>query len=261
MGPFLLYISSLTRIVFGGSDRGLLSQTADRRKYSISATRMLRLMAATLVAVSFVIIQFINIPEVGSFAQISDGKAVVLAGSHPGIVIWDVVAILLFITLMLRNANSTIMGVPSRARRIASFAIDFWFSLLILSSIEALAPLALEAARTGHFVWHFQRAYTVGTDAAYALPGVLITMTLMIFYFAFPLTRGEQTVGCFIVRIKTTPPFGDSGRFTFRAALRRTFYEFRGLASIISRDWKRDTSGRTWYDIETNCTVVLIADD
>jgi RDD family len=162
---------------------------------------------------------------------------------------------------MVRNTNSTVIGIPSRGRRIGSFMIDFWFSLLTLSGIGALAPLGLEATRTGHFVWHFQRVYTVGTDGVFELPSVLIFMTLMVLYFVFPLTRGKQTVGCFIMRLKTTPPFGDGGRFTFRAALSRTIYEFRGLTSVISRDWKRDSEGRTWYDIETNCTVVLIGDD
>lgn len=239
----------------------MFSQTADRRKHSTAATRLLRLTAVTLLALSFVILHSIKIPEVGSFAHVADGKAVVSAGSHPAIIVWDAIAIMLFVILMVRNTNPTVIGIPTRRRRIASFMIDSWFSLLTLSGIGALVPLALEAARTGHFVWHFERPYAISTDGVFELPSVLIFMTLMLLYFVFPLTRGKQTVGCFIMRLKTTPPFGDGGRFTFRAALNRTFYEFRGLTSVISRDWKRDSEGRTWYDIETNCTVVLIGDD
>jgi hypothetical protein len=239
----------------------LISQSADPRRHSTVATKLLRLTAAILVALSFVILHVFRIREVGTFAQVSDGKAVVSVGSHPAIIVWDAVAMLLFVILMLRNTNSTVIGIPSRGRRVASFMIDFWFSLLTLSGIGALASLALEAARTGRFVWHFQRPDAVGTDTVLGFLNVLVFLTLVVLYFAFPLTRGKQTVGCFIMRIKTTPPFGDAGRFTFRAALRRTFYEFRGLTSVLSRDWKRDSDGRTWFDVATNCTVVLIDDD
>ena len=243
------------------SDTRLISQPADPRKHSTAATKLLRLTAVVLVGLSFVILHIFKIREVGTFAQVSDGKAVVSVGSHPAIIVWDAVAMLLFLTLMLRNTNSTVIGIPSRGRRIASFMIDFWFSLLTLSGIGALVSLTLEAARTGRFVWHFQRPDAVGTDIVLGFLNVWIFLTLMVLYFVFPLTRGRQTVGCFIMRVKTTPPFGDGGRFTFWAALRRTFYEFRGLTSVLSRDWKRDIDGRTWYDIETNCTVVLVEDD
>lgn len=243
------------------SDTRLISQPADPRKHSTVATKLLRLTAAVLVGLSFVILDIFKIREVGTFARVSDGKAVVSVGSHPAIVVWDALATLLFVTLMLRKSNSSVVGIPSRGRRIASFMIDFWFSLLALSGIGALVPLALEAARTGRFVWHFQRPDTVGTDTVFGFLSVWIFLTLMVLYFVFPLTRGRQTVGCFIMRLKTTPPHGDGGRFTLRAALRRTFYEFRGLTSVLSRAWKRDIDGRTWYDIETDCTVVLIEDD
>jgi hypothetical protein len=87
-------------------------------------------------------------------------------------------------------------------------------------------------------------------------------LALMVLYFAFPLTRGRQTVGCFIMRIKVTPPLGDRGRFTFREAFRRTYYEFNGLSPFLwlSKDWDMDGHGRTWYDIKSDCSVVLVED-
>jgi hypothetical protein len=72
--PISAYTSSHVSIVYARSDRRLFSQPADRRKYSISATKLLRLFAATLVGLSFVILHVIKIPEVGSFAHVSDGK-------------------------------------------------------------------------------------------------------------------------------------------------------------------------------------------
>jgi uncharacterized RDD family membrane protein YckC len=155
--------------------------------------------------------------------------------------------------------NVVVEGIPARKRRIFAFVIDFWFSLLTLSAVGALVPLLVEAVRTGHFAWHFQRNYSVNTDGLSAV-WILLFMALMVLYFTFPLTRGRQTVGCFIMRLRVTPPFGDQGCFTLRAALRRTFYAFRGLCSIFTRNWDRDGQGRTWYDRETDCTVVLVSD-
>ena len=131
--------------------------------------------------------------------------------------------------------------------------------ILALSSVGALIPLSLEAERTGHFEWHFQRNFSVKSDALSAL-STLFIMFLMILYFAFPLTRGRQTVGCFIMRLRVLPPFGDEGRFTLSASLKRSIYSFIGLCSIVTRGWGRDEYGRTWYDRTTGCTVVLVSD-
>jgi hypothetical protein len=90
---------------------------------------------------------------------------------------------------------------------------------------------------------------------------VIVAHALMVLYFAFPLTRGRQTVRYFIVGLKVAPPFGNEGRFTFKASLLRTFYAFVGLASVLTRNWDRDGQGRTWYDRKTDCTVCIVNDD
>jgi len=239
----------------------LFWQTSEQYKHSAAKTKILRLASIATVGLSFVAIQASHSGQVGDSIQWKDGQTTVSAGSNPIILLWDAIAILLFVTLMTRNANTVVVGVPSRGRRILAFLIDFWFSLLTLSGIGALVPLWLEAARTGHFRWYFQREYAVSTDGTFALPASLAFMALMFLYFMFPLTRGKQTVGCFIMRLKVTPPFGDGGCFTFREALKRTFYEFNGMATFLTRAWNRDGQGGTWYDIRTNCTVVLVKDN
>lgn len=213
------------------------------------------------MGLSFVVLYTFNVGQVGDSIQLKDGRADVSAGSHPVVLVWDAIALALFVALMLRNTDTVIVGAPSRGRRIAAGLIDFWFSLLTLSGISALLPLGLEAVRTGHFTWHFQRTYTVSTDG-FALPSMFAFLALMVLYYVFPLTRGKQTVGCFIMRIKVTPPFGDRGRFTFHQAIRRTYYEFNGFSPFLwlSKDWDRDGQGRTWYDIKSDCTVVLVED-
>jgi uncharacterized RDD family membrane protein YckC len=226
----------------------------------VSATNLLRLGSAVLVVLSFVVLHVFDVREVGDTLQSKDGNSTVSAGSHPAILLWSGIAIVLFAALMLRGGNVVTVRISGIGRRVAAFVIDFWFSLLTLSSIMALIPLLFEASRTGHFAWHFRRDYTVATDGLFVVPSVLLYVGLMFLYFAFPLTRGKQTLGCFILGIRVTLPFGDEGRFTFRDALKRTFYEFRGLGGILSRNWGQDSYGRTWCDRETNCSVVVIDD-
>jgi hypothetical protein len=226
---------------------------------SASLTKILRLLSLLLVGLSFVIIHFFNVGQIGDSMRWKDGNSIVSAGSHPLMILWTAIAIALFVAVMLRGPSIAVLGIPSRGRRILAFLIDFWFSLLTLSSVGALIPLWLEATRTGHFVWHFQRNYAVNTDGLSAVSSLLF-MALIILYFAFPLTRGRQTVGCFIMRLRVTPPFGDEGRFTFRAAVKRTFYAFMGLTSLLTRNWDPDGQGRTWYDRKTDYRVVLVSD-
>jgi uncharacterized RDD family membrane protein YckC len=161
---------------------------------------------------------------------------------------------------MLRKPGSITEGVPTVKRRVLAFLIDFWFSLSVVSSVGALIPLWLEAVRTGRFAWQFHRNYSTGTDGLSALSS-LVFMALMVLYFAFPLTRGRQTVGYFIVGLRVAPPFGSEGCFTLKVSLQRTFYAFIGLAGVLTKKWKRDGQGRTWYDRKTESTVCIVTDD
>jgi hypothetical protein len=53
---FLLYTASPASIIFGRSDRRLFSQTADRRKYSISATKFVASDGDLLLGLSVVLL-------------------------------------------------------------------------------------------------------------------------------------------------------------------------------------------------------------
>lgn len=239
-----------------------MSEQIDADKHSphsLSVTKMLRLVSLIWVGLSFVVIHYYDVGQVGDSMQWKDGRTSISAGSHPAMLLWSAIAIALFIVLMVRKPSAVVEGIPTAKRRIFAFLIDFWFSLLALSAVGAVIPLLLEALRTGHFVWHFQRDYSVNTDGLAALLSLLF-MAMMVLYFAFPLTRGRQTVGCFIMRLKVTPPFGDEGSFTLRAALMRAFYAFAGLCSMLTRKWDRDGQGRTWYDRKTDCAVVMVSD-
>jgi len=225
----------------------------------LSATKMLRLVSLIWVGLSFILIHYYDLGQVGDSMQWKDGKTAISAGSHPAMLLWSAVAVGLFILLMVKEPSAVIEGVPTRKRRIFAFVIDFWFSLLTLSAVGAIIPLLLETVRTGHFTWHFKRDYSTDTDGLAAFLS-LVFMAMMVLYFAFPLTRGRQTVGYFILRLKLTPPFGTEGRFTLKAALIRTYYAFTGGITVF-RNWDRDGQGRTWYDRKTNSTVVFVNDD
>jgi len=226
----------------------------------LSTTVALRLCACALVLLSFVIMYFFDVGQVGVSMQWKNGSTSISAGSHPAELIWAAAAVALFIVLMLRKPGNITEGVPTVKRRVLAFLVDFWFSLSVVSSVGALVPLWFESVRTGHFAWRFHRTYSANTDGLAALAS-LCFMALMVLYFAFPLTRGRQTVGYFIVGLRVAPPFGNEGRFTFKAALLRTFYAFVGLTSVLTRKWDRDGRGRTWYDRKTECTVCIVDDD
>jgi hypothetical protein len=137
--------------------------------HSLSTTKILRLASLILVGLSFVVIHFYNVSQVGDSMQWKDGNTAISAGSHPAMLLWAAIAIALFILLMGREPNAVAEGIPTRKRRVFAFLVDFWFSLLTLSTVGALIPLSIEAVRTGHFMWHFQRNYSVNTDGLSAL--------------------------------------------------------------------------------------------
>jgi hypothetical protein len=227
---------------------------------STVSTRVLRLASLVLLGLNYVIGRYFAVPEVGETLQWTNGKADISAGSHPAELIWTVAAIALFAFLMVRRPGPTAEGVPSPLRRILAFLIDFQFSLFTTTGVEALIPLWLEAGRTGHFAWHFHRNYSANTDYLSVI-SFLFFAALMVLYFAFPLTRGRQTVGCFVVRIRVMPHSGNEGRFTLKAALVRTFRAFEGALSLLIRNRNAYDQGKTSYDRKTGCTVVLVSDE
>ena len=227
--------------------------------HSVALTKLLRLASIILVGLSIVIVHFLDVRQIGESMESSNGNVAISAGSHPVMLAWTAIAIGLFVVLMVRKPNAVTAGIPTLKRRVLAFVIDFWFSLLAISSVSGLVPLWLEAVRTGHFMWYFHRNYSVAIDG-FSVAFSILFLAPILLYYVFPLTRGRQTVGYFIMRLRVTPPFGNEGRFTLKAALMRTFYAFRGLCSLFNRRWDRDEQGRTWWDRRSACTVVLVSD-
>jgi uncharacterized RDD family membrane protein YckC len=223
-------------------------------------TKMLRIGAFAVVA--FQVGSLYVFPGVGGGArEWSNGATTVSATSSSVALAWSLLGILLFVILMTRNQSAVPAGVPAWWRRAGAFFIDFHFGVITLAGVATMVALVLEAEKTGHFVWNSQPRYSDPTEFVLLIPLTLLFMAVLFLYFAFPLTRGKQTVGCFVMRIKVTPPFGTEGCFTWPGAVRRTWYEFRGLGRWTSLlKPKRDADGNTWYDIESGCHVALVND-
>jgi hypothetical protein len=112
-----------------------MQQSADVNEHSrplLSTTRALRLFASTLVLLSFVVVYFFDVGQVGDSIRWKNGNTSVSAGSHPAELFWAATAIALFILLMLRKPSSITEGVPTVKRRILAYLIDFWFSLSVV---------------------------------------------------------------------------------------------------------------------------------
>lgn len=201
---------------------------------------------------------FSSVHQVGYSFVSKNGETFVSAGTSPTLVGLAILGVILYTVLMLQRDDVDICDPAALWRRGAAFAVDFYFGLLVTSSLGALLPVTAEAARTGHFAWQFERNYATSHDAWFGFPFVLIAMVLFFLYFALPLTRGRQTVGCYLMGTKVTPPFGDEGAFTLRQAVIRTFYEFVGLCGWFSGRLKNDAEGRNWVDRRTGCRVVRV---
>ena len=216
------------------------------------AINLLRAFAALWVAISFPLHYLFSRGMVTYFSHSESDKGYATAGSHPLVLVWAVCSVALFTILLTIDTPGTPAGVPSRWRRLFARFIDLCFSAATLGSFATAVELWIEGSRTGMYHWHFERNYSVSSDQiGFVL--VPIVMALMFLYFVLPLTKGKQTLGYFIMRLRLCPPFGTSGAFTFRSAIRRIWLEvFGGLSGAI------DSEGRTWCDRETNCTVMLI---
>jgi uncharacterized RDD family membrane protein YckC len=201
---------------------------------------------------------YLSSNQIGFSSYEGSDKVEVSAGSHPAVIVWAVLVICLYFALLYRNLHTELVGPAKMWRRTLSFLIDFLVVVLATSSITALIPLEVEARRVGHFEWSFARDYIVSSDSV-ILPLALLALIELFLYAVYPLTKGKQTIGEYVMRIKVIPPFGVNGRFTWEAAVKRVWYSFLGASLWPYTVWKKlDRNGQTWYDRKTDCSVVLV---
>jgi uncharacterized RDD family membrane protein YckC len=230
------------------------------RQRTLTAQRMLDSLPArssvfAAVVATFIWAFWVDSGTIGYIAETKDGATTVSAGTRLGPIIVSLLSVVLYPFLVSRKVEVQNGRIASMWRRAAAFAVDFWFALFTLSTLFGFAPVLLEARRTGVFHWHFQRDYAALSDRfdIVLLPAF---MCAFVAYFAFPLMKGSQTVGCWILRLATVNDNGYVVYLPFSTAIRRLLAEFRGLCSPIRSFRTRDAEGRTFYDIDSGFTVI-----
>jgi uncharacterized RDD family membrane protein YckC len=218
-----------------------------------------RVDIALLLLVGFCLAEFTGMKSIGFSVSDFGDNALVQGGSHPALLIWDAVAIPLLAFAMTRETSYDIVGASSWTRRFFAFLVDFFVVMMTLAPVIVLIPLAAEGFRTGRFAWYFERKYIVASDRAIAIPLTLSLMMLMALYFALPIVRSKQTVGCYLLAVKVVPDTSDGRRFGLTDGLKRVALGFIGLCSWPFM-WllRRGGDGSTWYDRWTRCRVTLV---
>jgi hypothetical protein len=56
---------------------------------SLNTTKLLRLVSLIWVALSFVVIHYYDVGQVGDSMEWKDGKTAISAGSHPAVLLWS----------------------------------------------------------------------------------------------------------------------------------------------------------------------------
>jgi hypothetical protein len=221
--------------------------------------KIYRVGIGVAIVLSVACMSYFSGGEVG-FSYVQSGeKTVVSAATHPVLLVWAAASICLFWVLMRKEIHAERAGYVGLTRRLFSTLIDIYLVVLVGGSSMAFIPLWIEAKRTGHFEWAFARDYSVPTDTYTFFPLSLIAVLLLFLYYAYPLMRGKQTVGSFMLRVKDYPVSSTEGGLTFWQVCKRAFCAGLGLGLWPYTLWKRlDKNGRTWYDRASNWDVALI---
>jgi uncharacterized RDD family membrane protein YckC len=221
--------------------------------------KCLRATVALLVAGELVLTHFAGASSIGFDVHGEYDSSLVRGGSDPALLLWAAVSIPFFVYVMSCDLRTETIGYASWARRFAAFIIDFYVAMISVAPFLALVPLTAEAFRTGKFSWFFERKYTVPSDWYLGVPLVLFMMALVAAYFAAPLARGRQTVGCYLLGLKVVATPTRSEPISFSHGLRRVFLGFVGLCTWPFM-WLlgRGQDGSTWYDRSTGSRVFRI---
>jgi len=217
-------------------------------------------VAIVLLLLSGFVLGFVSgSKSVGFEVHSANEKTLVRGGSDPIALLWTAALIPFVVYVVRRELRAERLKFASWTRRLAAFLLDFYIAMFCTAPIVALIPLTIEAIRTGKFAWFFERKYTVPSDWYVGVPLVLFTMAVVAAYFAVPIARRTQTVGCFLLGLKVIPATQEIDSIGLSRGLRRAFLGFIGLCSWPFM-WLlgRGKDGSTWYDRSTGFRVVQV---
>lgn len=187
--------------------------------------------------------------------ETGDGATSVSAGTSPAAIIASIVMLVIYCLILSNRVAIHGSRVASIWRRAAAFVLDFWVVVFSMGALSGYCAVLLEAHRTGHFHWYFERDYAVATDG-FAVALIFVSLAALVVYFLLPLMKGGQTAGAWVFKIATVNMEGYAVALPFSIAIRRLRAEFRGLTSPVKTLRRRDDQGRTFYDLESGYTVV-----
>jgi hypothetical protein len=219
--------------------------------------RVPRALIAAFLLVEFVWWKAFAPAPMEYYLRFEDHETRVAGGSHPVAIVFSLAGILLYVWLLGARIDVQATSKAPLWRRFGTFVIDFYFVGSTILWLTGLIAILVESGRAGAFQWHFQREYGVKLDGLFGLPLGLVSMALIFLYFAYPLTKAKQTVGCYLLRIGT---FSQSAPDKLTAmspgdAAKRIVFEFRGLCARWKL-WRGKPNGQTWYDEKTDVIVL-----
>ena len=220
-----------------------------------SSSVIARVVVSAALVTSYIWVFWGQHEGIGGSMHVKGGATSVSGGTNPQAIAMSLAGLLLYLIVVKMRVRELRSLVAPIWKRTAAFLVDFWFCTFTLGALYGWIDVLLEASRTGVFRWHFQRDYSVPSDNVMVVL-VFVSLAATIGYFLLPLVRGGQTVGCWLLRLATINSDGYVVALPLKTAARRLFLEFRGLTSPIKTFRKRDSQGRTFYDVESGFTVV-----
>lgn len=223
------------------------------------AMKIFRLGIGAVLVFAVVCTGYFSHGQVGFSFVRSGQKVSVSASTHPVLIVLAAATIFLFLLLRAREISAERAGYVGLARRFLAFALDLYAFTFLGGSILAIVPLWFEARRTGHFVWFFERDFSVPSDAYLFLPLALVSVLAMFLYFSYSGLANTQTVGSFVLGIKDFPSCRAGESAGLWRVSKRAFYAGLGLGLWPYTLWKRlDKNGRTWYDRASDWDVTRV---
>jgi len=102
---------------------------------------------------------------------------------------------------LFRTKNQPLHYIPRVPlwRRYISLCIDALVAMSIVVPFDILIFLLVESLYTGKFSWQFERHGVREYDVSIGMLSVLLAMGWFLFYLSYPIARGRQTIGHFIM--------------------------------------------------------------
>jgi uncharacterized RDD family membrane protein YckC len=208
----------------------------------------LRWLFLAVLAVAFLLSLVAEPVTFGISQQWTNGRYHFAGGTHPLLLAFALIIVLLYSLLM--SAPPATLGdpFPGVFRRFVAFWLDFVLAMLVVGSILGILPTLTEWKRTGQFAWNFERTTHAPGDGWLTSAGLILSFAALVFYYAFPLTRRRPSPGACIAGYQIVPE--DGVTMNVRTALLRTLLGFVAacgayLAPFIARDRKQ---GKFWLD-------------